>query len=383
MTTGSGGRRVPFVDLARSTAPLLPAMRDRLDRAVAGSAYTLGDELVAFESEFAEYCGSAHCAGVADGTAALSLALTALGAGPGTEVVTVPFTFIATVEAILATGAAPRFVDVDPETRCMPAAALEGVLGSSTAAVVPVHIHGQPAPIPEIQAVCGDIPVLEDAAQAHGARIGGRRAGSTGSAAAFSFYPTKNLGALGDGGAVVSDSEDLVAQVRSLRHHGSAADDPNAHVRDGGTARLDNLQAAFLRIKLPLLDAWNEERRRAAALYRELLEDAPLVLPPPDPPAGEQVYHLFAVEVDDRDRVRAALREHGIETGVHYPRPVHLQPVWRERGYGPGDFPVAEALALRVLSLPMFPGITEDEVRAVADALTRVLTGTLPATPRA
>ena len=378
----SGAQRVPFVDLARSTAPLVPALRDRLDSVVALSAYTLGDELEAFEQEFAEYCGSAHCAGVADGTAALSLALTALGAGPGKEVVTVPFTFVATLEAILDTGATPRFVDVDPDTRCMPAAGLEGVLGPQTAAVVPVHIHGQPAPVPEIQAVCGDIPVLEDAAQAHGARVAGDRAGSMGTAAAFSFYPTKNLGALGDGGAVVSDREDLVAQVRSLRHHGCAADDSSIHLRDGGTARLDNLQAAFLRIKLPMLDGWNDERRRAAALYRELLADAPLVLPPPDPPAGEQVYHLFAVEVDDRDRVRAALREQGIGTGVHYPLPVHLQPAWRRRGYGPGDFPVAEALAARVLSLPMFPGITEPEVHAVAETLTRLLTGTLPATPR-
>ena len=369
------------MDLARSTAPLAPRPARPAGQRGRLSAYTLGDELEAFEREFAQYCGSAHCAGVADGTAALSLALTALGAGPGKEVVTVPFTFVATVEAILETGATPRFVDVDPYTRCMPAAGLEGVLGPQTAAVVPVHIHGQPAPIPEIQAACGDIPVLEDAAQAHGARIAGGRVGSTGTAAAYSFYPTKNLGALGDGGAVVSDREDLVAEVRSLRHHGCDADDSSVHVRDGGTARLDNLQAAFLRVKLPMLDGWNDERRGAAALYRELLEEAPLVLPPPDPPAGEQVYHLFAVEVDDRDRVRAALRDEGIGTGVHYPLPVHLQPAWRRRGYEPGDFPVAEALAARVLSLPIFPGITESEVHAVAEALKRVLTKTHPATP--
>jgi dTDP-4-amino-4,6-dideoxygalactose transaminase/predicted dehydrogenase len=374
LATGNGRPqpfRVPFLDLGRSTRPLAAAMRECFETIAAEGEFTLGEELERFEHEFATFCGAEGCVGVSDGTAALQLALSALGVGPGDEVITVPFTFVGTVEAIRATGADVVFVDIDPHTRTIAPGSLETALGPRTRAVVPVHLYGRPVPMREIRALCNaaGVAVLEDAAQAHGARLGSRRVGALGTAAAFSFYPTKNLGALGDGGAVVSDDLELIETVRSLRHHGSLPDDPNCHVREGTTSRLHNLQAALLRLKLPLLERWNAERREAAALYRELLADAPLTLPPEDPPFGEQVYHLFVVELDERDRVREGLGARGIETGVHYPLPVHLQPVWRERGYAPGDFPASEALAGRALSLPLFPGITEGEVLAACEAL--------------
>jgi dTDP-4-amino-4,6-dideoxygalactose transaminase len=359
---------VPFVDLARAHGPLQDELAAAFDRVSRSGAFTLGAELEEFERDFAAYCQTAHCVGVSDGTEALRLALLALGAGPDREVVTVPSTFVATLEAIAATGAEPVLVDIDPRTRCMDPEELAVVAGPTTTAVVPVHLYGRPAPMDELAEAAGGAPLLEDAAQAHGARLGGRRAGSLGAAAGFSFYPTKNLGALGDGGAVVTDDAELASAVRSLRHHGAAPDDANDHRSRGATSRLDNLQAAFLQIKLAHLDRWNEERRQAAALYREALAGAPVELPPPDADGVEQVYHLFAIEVDDRDRVRDRLREAGIGCAVHYPRPAHLNRAWHELG-GAGSFPAAERLAARTLSLPMFPGIEEREIEQVAEAV--------------
>ena len=360
---------VPFVDLGRAHEPLQQDFAAAFERIARSGAFTLGAELEEFEAAFAAYCGAAHCAGVSDGTEGLRLALLALGAGPGREVVTVPSTFIATVEAIAATGARPVLVDIDPDTSCMDPERLADAIGPDTAAVVPVHLYGRPAPMAAIRDACGDVPVLEDAAQAHGARLDGRRTGTLGTAAAFSFYPTKNLGALGDGGAVVTDDPEVDAAVRSLRHHGAAPGDANDHVRAGATGRLDNLQAALLSLKLPHLDGWNEDRRRAAALYRDALADLPVRLPPGDADGGEQVFHLYAVEVDDRDRVRADLRAAGVGAAVHYPRPAHLNPAWSALGSA-GDFPAAERLAERTLSLPMFPGIEEREIEHVVHALT-------------
>ncbi len=365
---------VPFIELGRAHEPLQAELAATFERISRSGAFTLAAELDEFEAAFAAYCGAAHCVGVSDGTEALRLTLVALGAGPGREVVTVPSTFIATIEAIAATGARPVLVDIDPTTRCMDPERLAAALGPHTAAVVPVHLYGRPAPMDEIRAASGDVPLVEDAAQAHGSHLGGRRAGTLGAAAAFSFYPTKNLGALGDAGAVVTDDAEVAAVVRSMRHHGSTPDDANDHVRTGATSRLDNLQAAFLSVKLPHLDGWNAQRREAAALYREALAGLPLELPPEDPPGGDQVFHLFAIELDDRDRVRvrAALRQSGIGTAVHYPRPAHVNPAWSDLG-ARGDFPAAERLAERTLSLPMFPGIEAAEIDRVAEALRDVL----------
>jgi len=363
---------VPFIDLGRAHEPLQAELAATFERIARSGAFTLAADLDEFEAAFAGYCGASHCVGVSDGTEALRLALVALGAGPGREVVTVPSTFIATLEAIAATGARPVLVDIDPATRCMDPEQLAGAIAPKTAAIVPVHLYGRPAAMDEIRAAGGQVPVLEDAAQAHGAGLGGRRTGTLGAAAAFSFYPTKNLGALGDAGAVVTDDADVAAVVRSMRHHGAVDGDANDHVRPGATSRLDNLQAALLSVKLPHLDRWNAQRREAAALYRQALDGLPLELPPDDPPGGDQVFHLFAVELDDRDRVRDALRETGIGAAVHYPRPAHLNPAWTALG-GSGGFPAAERLAERTLSLPMFPGIEAAEVERVADAVRAAL----------
>jgi dTDP-4-amino-4,6-dideoxygalactose transaminase len=371
---GHAGAPVPLTDLALVRRRLAAADRDVFERLASTGDFTLGAELAAFEAEFARYCGVQGCAGVGDGTDALRLSLLALGAGPGTEVVTVPLTFVATAEAIALTGARVRFVDIDPFSRTMDPAALRAALNPSTVAVVPVHLYGRPAALREIGEICGavGVPVVEDAAQAHGAAVAGRRVGSWGRAAAFSFYPTKNLGAMGDGGAIVSNDPALIATVRSLRHHGAAADDANQHVRVGLTSRLDNLQAAILRLKLPLLDEFNDSRRAAARLYREALSGLPVRLPPDDPPEARQVYHLFVIEVDERDRVLAALRARGIGAAVHYPTPIHLQPAWSDAGHAVGAFPAAEAIARGALSLPIFPGITEAQILRVAEALRAV-----------
>jgi dTDP-4-amino-4,6-dideoxygalactose transaminase len=292
------------------------------------------------------------------------------------EVITVSHTFVATVEAIRGAGATPILVDVDPSTRCMDPGLLERVISERTAAVIPVHLYGRPAPVDEISAICraAQVPFVEDTAQAHGAVLKGRKVGTFGAAGCFSFYPTKNLGAMGDGGAVVTDDEAVDATVRSLRHHGSAPEDANRHERVGRTERLDNLQAAILRLKLRVLDADNDHRRWAATEYRTRLEGLPLDVPPEDPPDGRAVYHLFVIELEERDRVREALRQRGVLTGIHYPTPVHLQPAFGDLGYEKGDLPVTERLADRILSLPVFPGIEEHEIVRVADALRECLT---------
>jgi dTDP-4-amino-4,6-dideoxygalactose transaminase len=367
------GRAVPLVDLSRLDAEIQAGAQEVFERLSHSGAFTFGEDLEAFEAEFAAYCGAAHCVGVSDGTDALRLALIAIGAGPGREVITVSHTFVATVEAIAATGADPVFVDIDPTTRCMDPAQLETAITSKTVAILPVHLYGRPAPMDEILTAAGDLPVLEDAAQAHGADLNGERTGSIGTASGFSFYPTKNLGAMGDGGAVVTDDPELAATVRSLRHHGADPEDANLHLRRGSTARLDNLQAALLRLKLPYLDSWNDSRRAAAARYRTALADLPVGLPPGDPEGGRHVYHLFAVEIDERDRVLAAMRDEGVGVAAHYPTPVHLQPAWRALDYAEGSLPHAEETASRCLTLPLFPGIADAEIDSVVETLADLL----------
>jgi len=366
---------LPLFDVGRALEPLREEAVAIFDRLMRSGQFTLGAELRSFEEHFAAFCGAPHCVGVSDGTTALRLGLLALDIAPGARVITVPNTFVATVEAIDAAGALPSFVDAQTTDRCLDVAQLAGALGDDVGAVIPVHLFGRLAAMPEICALCeqAGVPVLEDAAQAHGASLGGRRAGSWGEAAAFSFYPTKNLGAAGDGGAVVCRDPGVAETLRSLRHHGSLPGEPNLHVRRGGTARLDNLQAALLDLRLTRLREENDERRRAAAAYRELLADLPLTLPAVEAASEVHVHHLFVVEVPERDRVLDALRESGIAAAVHYPTPIHLQPAWRHLGYARGDFPVAEQLADHCLSLPCFPGITEDEQVRVAGALTEAL----------
>ena len=330
---------LPLFDLARRWPAEREAATAAFERVASAGAFCLGEELARFEEEFAAFCATPHCVGVANGTAAIELALRACGAGPGTEVVTVAHTFIATVEAIAATGATPVLVDIDPVTRTIDPAALRAALGRHTVAVVPVHLYGRPADMDAIREACAPrgVAVVEDAAQAHGARLGERRAGALGTAGCFSFYPTKNLAAMGDGGAVLTADAQLAALVRSLRHHGSASGDANRHERPGGTERLDDLQAALLRLRLRALDDDNAQRTALADRYRAGLAGLPLALPPEDAPGMGSVHHLFVVEADDRDALAARLAAEGITTGVHYPTPVHLQPGWRHLGYGRGD----------------------------------------------
>ena len=363
---------LPLVDLEAQGAAFDGTLEDACLAVLRRADFILGADVAAFEREFAAYCGVDHAVGVDSGMSALELALRAMGVGPGDEVIAPANTFVGTTFPIAAAGARPVLVDVDPETSTLDPAQLAAAITRRTRAVVPVHLYGQCADMSAILRIAREhgLLVLEDACQAHGARWGDRRAGSLGDAAAFSFYPSKNLGASGDGGMVVTRDLALAERVRLLRNYGQ---------REKGRSevlafnrRLDTLQAAILRVKLPRLDAWNAARRAHAAAYDGVLADLPLVRPRAG--AGrEHVWHLYVVRVPRRDAVRAALAEAGIGTGVHYPVPIHLQPAHRDLGYSQGDFPVAEQLAGEILSLPMYPEMPADGVIAVATALRGVL----------
>jgi dTDP-4-amino-4,6-dideoxygalactose transaminase len=363
---------VPFVDLQAQYRSVKAEVDEAIQRVLDTSAFILGREVEAFERAFAEYVGAADCVGVSNGTAAIQLALQACGVGPGDEVVVPANTFFATAEAVSTAGATPVFVDCDPATSNIDAARIEEVITERTRAVIPVHLYGQPAdldPIFEIAERRGLI-VIEDAAQAHGARYKGRRVGALARAGCFSFYPGKNLGAYGEGGAVVTDDAGVARRLRMLRDHGSER--KYRHELVGYNFRLEGIQGAVLNVKLRHLDDWNALRRRHAARYRELL--APLagsgaLALPAEAEYAEHVYHLFVVRTDARDGLQRHLSAAGVQTGIHYPVPVHLQPAYAALGHEEGDFPNAESQARRVLSLPMFAELTEAQIRYVADAL--------------
>ena len=360
-----GAARIPFLDLAAT----YDRFRGEIDAAVLGvltrGRYILGEEGEAFEREFAAFQGVPHAVGVASGTDALHLALVALGVGPGDRVATVPNVSAPTASAIVSAGAEPVFVDVT-EDGGMDPAALRAALGRGLRAVVPVHLYGRPADIEAIVAIARErgLAVVEDAAQAHGSLVGGRSVGAWGDAGAFSFYPTKNLGAVGDAGLVATRDASLAARLRRLRNYGEESRYRN--VEHGTNSRLDEIQAAVLRVKLRRLAAWNARRRELAALYGELLAGLPLVLPADHP---GHVYHLYVVRTPRRDALRARLAAQGIGSDVHYATPLHLQPAFRELGYRAGDFPVAERLAREVLSLPLHPLLSDPEAREVARAV--------------
>lgn len=334
----------------------------------------IGGPLVeTFEQEWAAYCGATHCVGMSDGTAALELTLRALGVGPGAEVIVPAYTFIATAAAVALTGARPVFIDVDPATLLITADGVRAALTPRTRAVIPVHLYGNPVDMDAINQVAAEagIAVIEDAAQSHGATWQGRRAGSLGRAACFSFYPGKNLGAFGDAGAVVTDDPDLAARIRALGNHGRPPDDPQTHMTVGTTGRLDALQAGILSVKLRRLDGWTAARRRIAAMYRDLLRDLPVDFPV-ELPGAQSCHHLAVILCDGRDRVRTALAAEGIPTSVHYAIPCHRQQAFRDLGVP--ELPVAESAARRALSLPMHPHLTEAQVEQVAGAVRRALT---------
>jgi dTDP-4-amino-4,6-dideoxygalactose transaminase len=364
---------VPFVDLGAQYLTIKPQIDEAIERVIASSAFVGGDDVSAFEAEFAQYCavGSEQrlqCAACGNGTDSIQLILRAMGIGQGDEVITVAHTFTATAEAIEAAGARPVFVDIRPDTLLMDPNAIESAITPHTKAIMPVHLYGQPCDMDRIMAIARqhNLKVIEDAAQAHGATWRGQRPGALGDAASFSFYPGKNLGAYGDGGAVVSADEDLIGRVRMMSDHGRL--DKYTHKIAGMNSRLDGLQAAILRVKLRHLDQWNAARQRRAGIYAQLLQRADLDLPFIDPNATS-VWHLFAVRTTERAQMQERLRRHDIASGVHYPLPLHLQPAYRHLGVRAGSLPVTEQAANEVLSLPMYAELPEDSLVRVVLAV--------------
>jgi len=354
---------LPFIDLTAHHKPLRKAMLRKFGEILDSSQFILGPEVEAFERELAAYCGSTIGIGVSNGYDALRLALEAYGIGAGDEVILPTFTFAATAFAVTHAGATPKFVDIEPSTYGIDVKALAQAIGPRTKAVIPVHLFGHPADMDGLLAVARDrgLKVLEDAAQAHGARLGKRRVGSMGDVGCFSFYPSKNLGALGDGGALVTNDAALAAIIRKLRNCGQA--DRYTHEFVGYNNRLDNIQAALLRLKLKRLDVSNGKRQAIARLYGKLLKG---VGTPVVRPGSEHVYHLYVIRHPKRDAVRQALADAGIPSGVYYPVPLHLQPCYRSMGHKAGDFPVAEAAAREVLALPIYPELSAADARRVA-----------------
>jgi dTDP-4-amino-4,6-dideoxygalactose transaminase len=349
--------QVPIVDLTAQYREIGVEIDDAIRRVVTRGWFVLGEELRAFETAFAHYCGAAHGVGVGSGTEALHLALVALGAEPGKEVVTAANTAVPTVSAISFSGARPVLVDVDPRTATIDPAKLEAAITPRTAVVVPVDLYGQCADYDAIRTICSrrGIPILADAAQSHGASYGGRPSGSLGEATAFSFYPSKNLGAYGDGGMVTTDDGTLDARLRRLRNYGER--ERYHHSEVGFNSRLDEMQAAILLAKLPHLDDWNTRRRSLAARYESELAGLPIEWIR-EAPGRTHVKHLCVAMVENRDRFRAHLAERGIQTQIHYPIPIHLQEAYAFLGGKRGDHPVAERLAGRIVSLPLYPELT-------------------------
>jgi dTDP-4-amino-4,6-dideoxygalactose transaminase len=362
MTTVAS-ERIPLTDIATATADLRAGL-DRLWDEVVSTGHFIGGDLVdRFEEEWAAYCGTAHAVGIANGTDALELTLRALGIGAGDEVVVPTNTFVATVEAIVFAGATPCFVDVDSESLLLTPEIAANAITERTAAIAVVDLYGHMPRLRELAELANrhHIALIEDAAQAHGASLGGARAGSFGVAGSFSFYPTKNLGAFGDAGAIVTDDERLAAAVRTLANHGRPPGAAHVHAVLARNCRLDALQAGILSMKLERLDDWNDARRRVADVYCELLDERVRLLPVA--PGSTSVYHQFVVRVLDRDALVATLRSEGIESGIHYPIPCHLQPPYT--GYALEPLPVAEAAAGEILSLPLFPNVTEAQISRV------------------
>jgi dTDP-4-amino-4,6-dideoxygalactose transaminase len=361
---------IRFVDLRAQYESIRGEIDAAMQAVIDQSAFIGGPEIRRFEEEFAAYCEAAACVGLGNGTDALFLTLRALGIGAGDEVITVAHTFIATSEAISLAGARPIFVDIREDTMLMDPAALEAAITPRTRAIIPVHLYGQPCEMDRIMSIARrhGLKVVEDAAQAHGARWQDRRAGSLGDAACFSFYPGKNLGAYGDAGAVVSQDTELIQRIRMLANHGRL--EKYTHEIEGTNSRLDGLQAAVLRVKLRYLDAWNAARQEHAAQYLEALRGEGIHLPAVHP-AAEPVWHLFVVRLQDRDRLQTYLKSEGIATGVHYPIPLHQQPAYRYHALAQAWLPVTEQVAAQVLSLPMYPELTGDDIATVSQQVQR------------
>jgi len=360
--------KVPYLDLKAQYRSIKPEIDAALARVLDSCQFVLGSEVAGFEQDFAAYCGTSECIALNSGTSALHLALLAAGVGPGDEVITVPFTFVASIAAVLYAGARPVLVDIDPRSFTMDPAAIEAAITPRTKAILPVHLYGQSAdmdPIMEIARRHG-LTVIEDAAQAHGAKYKGRPVGSIGDMACFSFYPGKNLGAYGEGGAVTTSHAEHARTVRMLRDWGQ--DRKYHHLLRGYNYRMEGFQGAVLRVKLRHLEKWTEARRAIVARYNELLAGSG-VETPAEMPWGRHVYHVYTLRTDDRDGLQQTLNAAGIQTGIHYPVPAHLQPAYSDLGYGRGAFPRAEEAASQVLSLPLYPELALQSVEEVATAV--------------
>jgi dTDP-4-amino-4,6-dideoxygalactose transaminase len=359
---------IPFLDLQAQYALIKEEIAEAIQRVIDSSIFSSGPLVEKFEAEFAQYCNSRYALGVGSGTAALWLTLLAMGIGQGDEVITVPNSFIATVEAISFCGAKPVFVDVDEKTYTMNPDLLHSAITSNTRAILPVHLFGQMADMDPILKIAKEygLSVVEDACQAHGAEYKGKRAGSMGDAAAFSFYPGKNLGAYGEAGAVVTNNITLSRKIRMLRNHGQVK--KNLHEIIGWNARLDEIQGAILSVKLKHLDFWNESRREKAKLYNQLFENTDSMIIPKEADTAKHIYHIYAIRAPNRDDLIEFLRTKDIYCGIHYPLPAHLQKAYRSLGYHKGDFPIAEKCSLEFVSLPMFAELTADQVQYVAQS---------------
>ncbi|MDW3214161.1 MAG: DegT/DnrJ/EryC1/StrS family aminotransferase [Ilumatobacteraceae bacterium] len=359
---------VPFVDLQAQYHSIKPEVDEAVLALLDSTQFVLGRDVLAFEGLFAPYAGSSHAMGTSSGTSALHLALLAAGVGAGDEVITTPHTFIASVSAIDYCRATPVFVDIDPVSFTIDPTAIEAAVTERTKAILPIHLYGQMADMDPIMDVAArhDLAVIEDAAQAHGAEYRGRRAGSIGLAGCFSFYPGKNLGAYGEGGAVTTSDDEVARTVRMLRDWG--AEEKYHHVLKGFNYRLEGIQGAVLRVKMAHIENWTDARRAAATRYDEWLADVD-VAAPKQLDCRRHAYHVYAIRTDDRAGLQAHLNEVGIGNGIHYPIPVHLQVAFAELGHGRGDFPAAESAADEVLSLPMFPEITAEQQERVVDAI--------------
>lgn len=359
--------RVPFVDLQSQYETLRPAIQQRINDVLDTTSFIHGGQVRQFEQDFAAYVGAAHALGVGNGTDALYLALRASGVGPGDEVITAANTFIATTEAITGVGATIVLVDVDPVSYTIDPERVAEAVTPRTKAIIPVHLYGQPADMNAIMAIAArhGLVVVEDACQAHGARYEGQRVGTIGDIGCFSCYPGKNLGAYGDAGIMVTNDDGLAGRLRLLANHGSET--KYVHEIEGWNSRLDTIQAAVLGVKLPYLDAWNDARRRHAERYSALLTGAEVRTPVIR--HGDHVWHLYVIETAHRAELVARLQERGIASGVHYPVPLHLQPAYRRLGLGAGSFPITERAASRILSLPMFPELSVEQIELVADAV--------------
>jgi dTDP-4-amino-4,6-dideoxygalactose transaminase len=364
--------KVPYLDLKAQYSSIKPEIDAAIARVLDSGQFVLGPEVAGFEQDFAVYCGASECIALNSGTSALHLALLAAGVGPGDEVVTAPFTFVASIAAILYAGARPVLVDIDPRSFTIDPAAIEAAITPRTKAILPIHLYGQTAdmdPIMEVARRHG-LVVIEDAAQAHGAKYKGHPAGSIGDMACFSFYPGKNLGAYGEGGAVTTNNPEYARTIRMLRDWGQ--DRKYHHVLRGYNFRMEGFQGAILRVKLRHLEKWTERRRGMVRQYNELLADCD-IQKPNEMPWAHHVFHVYTIRTEDRDAMQSGLTEQGIQTGIHYPVPAHLQPAYSDLGYGPGDFPQSEAASKQVLSLPLYPELSSQAIAEVAGAVKKIV----------